>query len=212
MIETTNNHAADLAAVQSDAALSSWLSQEEVCRILQKSPRTINERIQRGDYQIERRDRPMKGRKPETCYNPGDVERIRADQEPKPAVFSPSSGVGPVTPAGGDLVKLVDRFADRTLSLVERLVDAKRDRGPWLNVKAAAARSGLSQAIVRRIMRRMLDRRHTELLLDRGLKIRQAALDELDAPAILELSDRAADQAEAQTERPMLVRAANAGG
>ena len=212
MIET-NNHAADLAAVQSDAALSTWLSQEEACRILGKSPRTLNERIQRGDYQIERRDRPMKGRKPETCYNPSDVERIRAEQEPKPAVFSSTSGVGPlVAPAGGDLVKLVDRFADRTLTLVERLVDAKRDRGPWLNVKAAAARSGLSQAIVRRIMRRMLDRRHTELLLDRGLKIRQAALDELDAPAILELSDRAADQAEAQTDRPMLVRAAGAGG
>ena len=139
MIETTNNHAADLAAVQSDAALSTWLSQEEACRILGKSPRTLNERIQRGDYQIERRDRPMKGRKPETCYNPSDVERIRAEQEPKPAVFSSTSGVGPlVAPAGGDLVKLVDRFADRTLSLVERLVDAKRDRGPWLNVKAAA--------------------------------------------------------------------------
>jgi hypothetical protein len=61
-------------------------------------------------------------------------------------------------------------------------------------------------------MRRMLDRRHTELLLDRGLKIRQAALDELDAPAILELDGRAADQAAVQSDRPLLVRAAGAGG
>ena len=65
---------------------------------------------------------------------------------------------------------------------------------------------------MRRIMRRMLDRRHPELLLDRGLKIRQVALDELDAPAILELADRAADKAAAPVDLPMLVRAANAGG
>jgi len=191
----SHNHAPQLAAEATQVDLSTWLSQAEVCRILGCAPRTLNENIQKhrngipGGWAIQREERPgqvsegERGRQMEPCYHPGDVERVRAAKGPKAfampretALVERKHGGGS---GGGELLPLIERFADKTLAIVERLT-ARPDRGPWLRVKDAAAESGLSRATVRLIARQMLDAGSPDAIADGGLKIRRAALLELD--------------------------------
>ncbi len=196
---------------------SSWYSQKKACEILGCSPRTLNEKIQRRGWAIERRSRPIAGRKPEPCYSPADVDRIKAEQEPGAAVFAPDSGIGPLSPAlqagRSDLLTLLDRVAQRALPLLEPV---GRDRGPWLKAPAAAERSGLTVTVMRRIMRRLVDARSPDAIEDGGLKIRAGALEELDGSRLRELGGNraakkaasdSAEQAANSAERPVLVSA-----
>jgi hypothetical protein len=166
-----------------------WLSQSEVCKVLGKSKRRLNELIESG-LQLEKREVRRPRRRPAIYYHPGDVERIRTSQEPKAPAFSASSGVGPRPsglvrrdpPQGPELpfqgLAFLGVF-DRAVEVLERKLT--RPRGRWLTTKEAAAYSGLSAALMRAVGRLMLQQGSSDVIRDRGLKIRKAAIDDLTA-------------------------------
>jgi hypothetical protein len=190
------------APARPNTDLSTWYSQEETCKMLGVSPRTLNEKLQRGQLAIEKKKRPVDGRKPEPCFFPADVDREvhkLSAQPALPAVFREETGIGPrQEPAALELLQLVEKLSLRAVEFGQQRQPAI-DKGPWLTVETAAAHSGLSEARLRRVVRRMVAAEHPDAILDGALKIRRAAVDAIDAAAM-----KAADRAEqaATARRP----------
>jgi hypothetical protein len=210
--------------------LDSWYSQPETCRILGEaqgkavSPRWLNECIQLGKWKIERRDRPVKcaphqkGRRPEPCYYPPDVDRLAGElaivravpvePQSKALTHAPAAS-GSVAPSRveapqQDLVLVVDRLGEALLKVVREF--RKPDLGPWLTIEAAAAHSGLSETALRRAARHLRDNGSPHVALDGALKIRRGAVDQLDAMFLSDANEAASQAARVRTAGIATVR------
>jgi hypothetical protein len=183
------------------ALYKTWPTKDEVVKILGlRDERRLNEKIRKEEFVIEIHLIPRKGLRHEPRCNPNDVEAIRARLEAEgnlPFVLAADSGIGPRMDEGsngvakrlgaGDLMAFFGALMDRQTAALERIVKPPVAvavavyRGPWLDVEAAAARSGLSTKVLLRIIRRKLAAGD---LADCGkdlrvFRIRQAALDEI---------------------------------
>jgi len=133
--------------------LEEWYTEGEAAAKLALSPRTFRRFIAAGKYEEfayapERKRRPREGKKPETVYNPKDVDTLAS------------------------VVATKDRTAERTADavldprevtrelLLEFLISRKEahvvaNNKLYLTVKEAAAFSGLPKAFLRRIAPRL---------------------------------------------------------
>lgn len=164
--------------------LSTWIPKAEAAARLGKSERTLD---RMGDDGPERRLRPREGLKPEVVFNPDDIEKMVAAQRSK--AIAPTSPLAPASTQQLALRKDAPAIALEFQELFARGLEAAR-RGPglWLNLAEASAYSGLSIALLRRLIRAGV----LLAIRDRAVKVRRADLDNLDASKLLSLFARAA--------------------
>jgi excisionase family DNA binding protein len=136
--------------------LSGWLTKAEAAERLGISTRSLERLTDRGQGP-EVQYRPRKGNRPEPLYNPEQVQAMRP--QPKAQVIRPGDPRFPqarvatvATQASVDIrpfVALLDRI---TLAVEHRLAPAPVIR-PWLTPTEAAQYLGLSEGLVRRLIR-----------------------------------------------------------
>lgn len=163
------------------ANLSAWIPELETARRLGISWRTLLRRAEAGE--IERRMRPRAGKKPEPVYNPRDVERLEApaamvmrDQRlpANPSRPVNDSAIAPV------FVAVLDRLAGALEKFAP--VAPPAPLPTWMTPKEAGAYLGLSEALIRRLIRCA----KLPCLRDkRGYIVARVHLDNLDSVAAL---------------------------
>ena len=124
--------------------LNSWYTEEESARRLGLAPRTFRRFVAAGthkdfEYAPERKRRPREGKKPETVYNPNDVDTLAAvvNTKPRPAGSLPAPVPAPAPEPPHPLVQYLERMV-----LHDKL---------YLNLKEAVQVSGLPRSFLRQI-------------------------------------------------------------
>ena len=175
--------------------LAHWLTVSEAAARLARSEKTILRMASAG--QLQRRDRPRAGKKPEAVIHPADVERLEQAMH-APHVLPPTAATGnqastalapnATTPVAQPPHTTGVAIRTETPMPVDALIASlTRASGPpplWLTIAQASEYSGLSQALLRRLI-------HTGALpsiRDRAVKVRRADLDSIDpaAPPVAE--------------------------
>jgi excisionase family DNA binding protein len=154
--------------------LSAWLSKRETAASLGMSERTLDRLVQSGrGPELRQRQRP--GRRPEPVYRPEDVERLAAAGAA--VAIAPASAIGPREVAisrqsrhgggsGGDIVGIVEQLAALARPAAPR---------PWLTIAEASEYSGLSVALLRRLVRSG----QLQAIRDGAVKVRRVDIDNL---------------------------------
>lgn len=162
--------------------LESWLTEAEAAEMLRISERTLRRRCAEGNGP-ERGERQRPGARPEPVYNPEDVARLA---ETKPAVFSPDS---PLTlraprfsPAGMTAIEQLAELLQ--MRLQEPAPPPPRPPARWLTLKQARETTGLSLAL----LKRLIAAGRLRPLRDGAIKVLQADLDSLDNLQELDLA------------------------
>jgi hypothetical protein len=151
--------------------LSTWLTESEAAECLGISIRTLQRKCAAGEGP-ERRERQRPGRKPEPVYNPEDVDRLATSP---PAVFSSNSAIAPRV--GNDIAPPGSIIEQLAAALHKRLQEPPpRPPARWLDLRAASARTGLSVAL----LRRLIASGRLKVVRDRSLKVLQSDIDNLD--------------------------------
>jgi helix-turn-helix, Psq domain len=178
-----------------------WLGQDETCRRLRKSPRRLNELIEKGKGP-EKVLVMQEGRRPAPFYNPDDVARLEEKLAPLPVAFASDSGVGPrqvetAITGAPPVLELLERLADRAFGLIERRPPP--DLGPWLSIAAAAREYGIPPSTLRHIAREKLRLQDPAVYrpVRGGLRIRRGAVASIDAREL-----HVADQARPRRRAP----------
>jgi len=154
--------------------LESWLTETEAADMMRISTRTLRRRCVEGEGP-ERRERQRPGARPEPVYNPEDVARLAAT---KPVVFSPSSSLAPRPPETLPVLNALEQLA---ALLHSRMLSPPRPPARWLTLKQARETTGLSIAL----LKRLIAAGHLRVLRDGAVKVLQADLDVLDNVEVL---------------------------
>ena len=167
--------------------LEHWLTLAETASRLQRSEKTILRMCAAGE--LQRRDRPRPGKKPETVIHPADVDRLeQAMRAPHvmPAVGSnggaASTALAPIAPTALAELPHTTGVAIRTetpMPIDRLLASLSRASAPpplWLTIAEASEYSGLSQSL----LRRLIANGRLPSIRDRAVKVRRADLDTLD--------------------------------
>jgi len=157
--------------------LESWLTESEAADMMQISTRTLRRRCAEGDGP-EKRERQRPGARPEPVYNPEDVARLDAT---KPAVFAPSSSLAPRPPEMPPALNALEQLA---ALLHSHLLSPPRPPARWLTLKQARETTGLSIAL----LKRLIAAGHLRVLRDGAIKVLQSDLDSLDNLHTLDLA------------------------
>jgi hypothetical protein len=166
--------------------LSTWLSKPEAAARLGISERTLERMVLAGTGP-EQRNRPRPGKRPEAVFNPEDVQTfaqapavIAAASPLMPKGVPPSAGHGQEIPPA--LAALMSVF-ERMLEMAQRpRLDAPQETSAlWLNLAQARAYSGLSIAL----LRRLIDSGRLPAIQDGAIKVRRNDLDNIDNVAEL---------------------------
>jgi len=153
--------------------LSTWLTESEAAERLGMSERTLREHCKEGKGP-ERRMRKREGLKPQPVYNPEDVDRLAASP---PAVFSSNSALTPRVQIPAGLMAPGSPLEQLVKLLANRLQEPPpRPPARWLDLRAANARTGLSVAL----LRRLIAAGRLKAIRDRSIKVLQADLDNLE--------------------------------
>lgn len=170
--------------------LSTWLSRAEAAARLGISERKL-ERLDAKGQGPERRERPRAGMRPEIVYNPEDVdlERMAA---PKLHVMPErweAENRSPALVNGSSEITIADlQAASSQLAVVDRLAERlavwlpPRPPVPYLTLREAAARRGLSVTLIRRLVR---DGK-LPAIVDGSVKVLQSDVDQLDGVTVRE--------------------------
>jgi hypothetical protein len=150
--------------------LVEWYSEERTATALGVSTRTVRRMAQDGT--LRRAWRPVKGRKPEAAYHPEDVEKaaqtmrrptpVEDTQPPRP---EPTQAIA--TRPG--IPEVLERFGE----IMQR---GKQTPPLWLTIEAASEYSGLSQALIHRLV----ISGQLAAIGDAAIKVRRTDLDQLD--------------------------------
>lgn len=175
------------------ADFSHWLPQSEAARRLGISERTLERRLEaKAADAPEMQWRPRPGRKPEKVYNPRDIERLTARMAKTIPAGSPLLPA-PGAPAHSAMIPAdaMARFLDGfTAILVNRLTPPEPPK-QWLSMAEAAKYVGLSEALLRRLVRAG---RLPYVRDGNSWKVSKAHLDNLDAiSSVSELRQATAD-------------------
>jgi excisionase family DNA binding protein len=142
---------------------SGWLTKQEIMKELGLSERTLERMLQRDE--IKRAHRRVPGRKPITVISPDDIERLRAEVvKPEPIPAPEERALAVRQRSGMELLALLRNTAQvPALPL-------------FLSVKEASEFSGLSQALIRRLI---TQKKLKKVWLDRGYRISRKELETL---------------------------------
>lgn len=154
--------------------LESWLTEAEAAELLRMSTRNLR-RLSAEGTGPERQKRERPGVRPEPVYNPDDVARLAAT---KPVVFAPSSSLAPRPPETLPVLNALEQLASL---LHSRMLSPPRPPARWLTLKQARETTGLSIAL----LKRLIAAGHLRVLRDGALKVLQADLDGLDNVEVL---------------------------
>jgi Helix-turn-helix domain len=140
-----------------------WLTKQEIMKELGLSERTLERMLQRDE--IKRAHRRVPGRKPITVISPEDIARLRAEVvQPEPVPAPEERALAVRQRSGMELLALLRNTAPvPALPL-------------FLSVKEASEFSGLSQALIRRLI---TQKKLKKVGLDRGYRISGKELETL---------------------------------
>jgi excisionase family DNA binding protein len=140
--------------------MTEWITKEEAAEQLQASTRTIERHISAG--RIETRKEPREGKIPEVLCRSKDVDRLKPEAflMPELATRPTAATATATTPATPQLsesqaltLAALKALATALATITTRPAEAvsKIDR-PWLSVDEAAAKSGLSRRLIRKLI------------------------------------------------------------
>jgi helix-turn-helix protein len=142
---------------------SGWLTKQEIMKELGLSERTLERMLQRDE--IKRAHCRVPGRKPITVISPDDIERLRAEVvKPEPIPAPEERALAVRQRSGMELLALL-----RNTAWVPALP-------LFLSLKEASEFSGLSQALIRRLI---TQKKFKKVWLDRGYRISRKELETL---------------------------------
>jgi excisionase family DNA binding protein len=165
--------------------LSTWLTETDAAKRIGVSVRTIRRMASKGE--VERRSRPISGRRPEAVYSPEDVDRLTAE---KPFLLPPGNELPAVqAPLHPSLVQTLMflrevqapmyTHIEEAMATIRKSLDAgpsarpERAR-PWMTIREASAYTGLTRGF----LRRQVAAGELVMIRDReGVKVRKADLD-----------------------------------
>jgi len=159
------------------ADLSDWYAKPDAARALGISEHTLDRMTARGEGP-ERRERPRQGKRPEPVFCPTDVDALVAAKTPVRVM--PGGDALATTPTGEltlgarELLAVLERMA---AAIAQRpaplaLAPPEASKGPWLTLRQASAHTGLSVALLRRLVRQG----DLPAIRDRALKVSQGDL------------------------------------
>jgi excisionase family DNA binding protein len=140
-----------MSAAKTPDPLAHWYNGEQASERLKVSVATIERRVKRGE--IEKRARPRgKGQKPEPVYNPDDIERLMPPPQLMPVLSPAAIPAIPTTPR--TRAGIADIPLASAVEFLERLAAVSRPAPEkmYLTVAEAAEVSGLSEALIRRVI------------------------------------------------------------
>jgi len=170
--------------------LSTWLSKPAAAARLAISERTLERMVAAGKGP-QSRQRTRRGKRPETVYNPQDVETLADAAGVQPFVMAPE----PSAPQNAAVARTADGIPPAlagVLSVIERLAQmAQRPSiepasglsSLWLTLDQAAAYTGLSRAF----LKRLVDDGKLPAIRDRATKVKREHLDLLEFGDIVSL-------------------------
>ena len=160
--------------------LVEWYSEKRTATALGVSTRTVRRMAEDGT--LRRAYRPLKGRKPESVYHPEDVEREQQRiRRPAPVEDTQRPGPEPTDALRPGIQEALERFS-------EIMRHAPLAAPPlWMSIETAAEYSGLSQALLRRLVTAGI----LPAIGDHAIKIRRADLDRLEAAHLAETASLA---------------------
>lgn len=160
--------------------LGDWLTEPEAAKRLGISWRTLLRRVAKGEGP-ERQMRPRKGAKPEPVYNPRDVERMSAQRA---VVVRPEMLPRPERPMGQEIAvaPIFMAVLDRLAGALEKFAPppAKPEVKAWMTPGEASAYLGLSEGLIRRLIR---DGKLPRFREARGYVVAKVHLDNIDSMA-----------------------------
>jgi len=140
-----------------------WLTKQEIMKELGLSERTLERMLQRNE--IHRAHRRVPGRKPITVIAPDDIERLRAEVvQPAPA------------PAQEELALTIRQRSGMELLTLLRNTAQVPALPLFLSLREASEFTGLSQALLRRLM---AQKKLKKVWLDRGYRLSHKELETL---------------------------------
>lgn len=146
--------------------LVEWYTEQRASETLGVSTRTVRRMAEDGA--LRRAWRPLAGRKPEAVYHPEDVEREKQSMRPRPVPVEDTQAPLVVRqPPGADALERFGEFLRRGPAAQPAL---------WLTIEAASEYSGLSQAL----LRRLIADGKLAAIGDAAIKVRRSDLEQLD--------------------------------
>ncbi len=141
--------------------MSEWITKEQAAEELKISTRTLERHIRAARIETKKEQRP--GRTPEVLCRSKDVDALRPDTFLMPAAAAAplatrataatATATTPATPQLSESQALTLAALKALATITTRPAEAvsKIDR-PWLSVDEAAARSGLSRRLIRKLI------------------------------------------------------------
>ena len=134
--------------------LASWWTKQEAADRLQTSVRSIERRISTGEIEARKRRKDGPKLQHETVVNPVDIQRLMpaahvvSTGEPTPAASPQRGEVAPNSTSFYDFFNALLATLATNATTPRQLGEAEKN---WLTVEEAAARSGLSETMLKEL-------------------------------------------------------------